>query len=956
MKFVEILSHLKGCCRRYFFVKGRLSFFSSGVVTLILLFAGVSIAVAAYTGPNRTVLTSSVWKGKGCTLIFAGSIPVSECPDYGLSCSDNYGIYIEHVDYVSPEDSCPVHTNEEALGWAQTEYGISLPADCFTNTDNTTQVVCSFRNNIPYASGENTYIFTCPDYYTGSGCTRIDTYTPLPPATVSGLLDCSAEGDNGWCAGVGTLELDSTEPMSGQTITSIETADETLCSSGSCSYTFPQGESSLTYWAVSSYGDTSIAVTSFMSVDSVAPTANLSITGSLNNGWYNSGSPLIFTTTGSDETSGVESELVFVAGDAAVDSPVTYSGSDTSSLTVQGQVLDLAGNSEMTSIQTIKIDFTPPLLSPSIISGSLGINGYYVTSVTVGATASDALSGLDTLSPSENVTFSTDGTHSQEFSAADVAGNTSTDSITVMIDTTKPTASPSILSGALGLSGWYVSSVVVSANADDATSGIDTISPSSSVTLDDQGSNTATFLVTDRAGNSDTFILSGINIDTVPPSMSPTITGTLGLSNWYTSAVTVRGHASDDTSGVLVDPVQTFSVDGIYDPVSLTAQDVAGNENTVTLAEPVKVDTTAPSISPTITGTAGNNGWYITGVTVVQNATDDTSGVLSAPSLDFTDGIHESVVLTAQDVAGNTRTVELVDPVKVDTVQPLISPTVLGTLGSNGWYVSSVTLQTNATDESSGIASSDAVVLTDGVHSDVILTAEDNAGNTRSVTLADTYSVDTVVPEIVFNALPVVTGPVTISGSAQDTTSGLDTFELSINGGLTWDTVTVNPDGTWSVPDVNLVFVAHQALIVGRATDMAGNVSTRNLVAQSPTPTSPPRNDDPQPTPSPTSTVVYATSTPTAMPVVEITSTLASTPMPPESPRLSTPTSVAYTLVESTPDPRGDKSGVPIGTVIPIAVTGAAGMGGLAFLGSKYKWWESVIGFVGVLLFRRKDK
>lgn len=641
------------------------------IVATIFIFVITSLVSASYTGPGtRTIATSTTWKRWYCTL------------DYNLY--DDVNPRGQMPRYLSPSTGCPSGYYQFDYGYnpgslTKMYYRISISWSDYVGNGGT------YTGFMKYA-GEHLMLVNwyqvnaeLQDCTEGQeACGQVSVYTTYDPATVSGTNSCTLAGSNGWCKGVGTLSLSSTEPMPGQSITSIDNASGTLCTGGSCVLTYPEGTTSYTYWAVSSFGDTSVQATSSMSVDSVPPTADLSISGDVENGWYNGKSPIVFTTTGTDTTSGVASEQVIFSGGSSENSPYTYSGSDSSSLSVYGSVTDTAGNSTDTPSQTIKIDTTNPIISPYISSGTLGNNNYYITNVTLGASVSDNLSGVNTYSPS-SVTFTTDGTHTQNFSISDNAGNSGSGSITIKIDKTKPDATLSVTSGLPGLSGWYKSNVTVSADATDLTSGIASVSPSTSIILDDEGANTATFVIEDLAGNTGTYSTSPIMIDTVKPSLAPTIEGTLGKNGWYISDVTVRGNATDATSGILIDPVLNFS---------------------------------------------------------------------------------------------------------------------------------------------------------DGIHTSALLTAEDNAGNFITETLSDPIKVDTEAPTITFDEIPQkIVSSVNLSGTVQDDTSGMDQFQVSTNGGLSWTTVSINSDGTWEMPDTTLVFSAAKALIIGKASDLAGNTSTINLEA-----------------------------------------------------------------------------------------------------------------------------
>jgi hypothetical protein len=151
----------------------------------------------------------------------------------------------------------------------------------FASGPNQGQFACS----MPCGEPEN-YPAMCGSACSATGCsssqeTSSSPGKPLPPATVSGSATCASPGDNGWCKGGATLNLSASEPLSGYSITGIESTLGLLCStSGSdvnCSWPFPQGSTSLNFWADSSYGDTSTMASALMMLDSMPPSLTLSI-------------------------------------------------------------------------------------------------------------------------------------------------------------------------------------------------------------------------------------------------------------------------------------------------------------------------------------------------------------------------------------------------------------------------------------------------------------------------------------------------------------------------------------------------------------------------------------------------------------------------------------------------------------------------------------------------------
>jgi hypothetical protein len=124
-------------------------------------------------------------------------------------------------------------------------------------------------------------------------------------------------------------------------------------------------------------------------------------------------------------------------------------------------------------------------------------------------------------------------------------------------------------------------------------------------------------------------------------------------------------------------------------------------------------DTTPPAIAVNITNagtqtpaTAGASGWYSNAVTVTWNPNDPGSGIVSTTgcgSVTVTGGT-QTLTCSATNGAGLSASNSVT--IQVDTTPPVITPVVTGTLGANGWYISSVAVSWNVTDPESGIASS----------------------------------------------------------------------------------------------------------------------------------------------------------------------------------------------------------------------------------------------------------
>ena len=225
-----------------------------------------------------------------------------------------------------------------------------------------------------------------------------------------------------------------------------------------------------------------------------------------------------------------------------------------------------------------------------------------------------------------------------------------------------------------------------------------------------------------------------------------------------------------------------------------------------------KVDSQLPAITGTFSGNTGSNGWYLGQASFNGAASDNTSGLAnfscildgsSLPSCNsFTvnsPGSH-TILLTARDNAGNTRTLN--QSISIDTQSPILNASVAGTLGSHDWF-NAATLNASASDPTpgSGLAAfeynqdgggwvtfpaSGELALPEGKHS-VDIRAMDNAGQT--VLASKSFWLDTVAPALLFNTSGTLgannwyTTSLSLTASASDATSGIDLFEYQINGG-----------------------------------------------------------------------------------------------------------------------------------------------------------------------------
>jgi hypothetical protein len=180
---------------------------------------------------------------------------------------------------------------------------------------------------------------------------------------------------------------------------------------------------------------------------------------------------------------------------------------------------------------------------------------------------------------------------------------------------------------------------------------------------------------------------------------------------------------------------------------------------------PPPADLTPPEITPNITGTLGNAGWYISDVTVSWTVVDSESAITSSSGCTSTtitsDTTGTTLTCTATS-AGGTSTQSVT--IKRDATAPGIAFDHQGPAATTyGWNNTDVTLYWNCTDSGSGAVSSSVQETVSGEGSGLSGTGTcfDNAGNSAS----DSHSVN------IDRTAPVVTVTGVADGGAYQTGS-----------------------------------------------------------------------------------------------------------------------------------------------------------------------------------------
>jgi hypothetical protein len=300
---------------------------------------------------------------------------------------------------------------------------------------------------VPLPEGEGTLNFTatCSNGASASGSAsyRLD----LTPPLVSFTLIDGVTGANGWYLdGPVSLICSGSDALSG--FDGIVYGNQTADGDGvwvlDCTAYDVAGNSSSTGEVVG--------------IDGTPPVIDGYLSGGTvgTNGWYTAG-PVSLICDATDATSGVYGVGYGVQ---------TATGEGTT--TLDCFAFDNAGNSDVGSLD-ISIDSQPPTASLAY-TGTSGTGGWYTSDVSISVISSDATSGVASVDISVDGVAGTlatgDGTHSVSVLITDNAGNTTTLSGSVNIDTTLPSTAFSTGSG------WVRGTVSIEGTSSDATSGI----------------------------------------------------------------------------------------------------------------------------------------------------------------------------------------------------------------------------------------------------------------------------------------------------------------------------------------------------------------------------------------------------------------------------------------------------------------------------------------------------
>ncbi len=379
----------------------------------------------------------------------------------------------------------------------------------------------------------------------------------------------------------------------------------------------------------------------------------------------------------------------------------------------------------------------------------------------------------------------------------------------VQADSTPPVITKTV-TGTTGANGWYIGNVTVDWTVTDPESSFTMTGCVDTTISTDTAETTLSCSATSVGGTSSDSVT--IKLDKIAPSLSLPSNIVQEATSLNGADVTYVASVNDNLD--LSVTISCSPASGSIFPLGTTtvncsSTDAAGNNANGSFNVTVQ-DSTAPVIIPTVTGTVGANGWYTSDVSVSWSITDAQTEIKSSTGCEAAALTDETTGVTLTCSA--TNNVDLVNSVSVEIKIDKTAPTnvllsAAGTLGSNGWYTSAVTILTSGEDPISGVnCTADQIFSTDTPGIEVNGSCTNGAGmSTNAAPL--TIKIDTTAPAIAYQGQhPAANG------------SGWNNTDVA----LTWECT----DAVTTPVTQTLTSEAANQSATGTCTDLAGNTAS----------------------------------------------------------------------------------------------------------------------------------
>ena len=450
-------------------------------------------------------------------------------------------------------------------------------------------------------------------------------------------------------------------------------------------------------------------------VDKTAPTCEITVDASSkkgNNNWYIGNVKLLLSTN--DNLSGVSEYGITTNNTPEYNSSKTTTltnDTDNNGITYYGYVKDKAGNTGSCQITVKKLTETPSCTLAS--SGNVGNNGWYTSNVNIKMNTNSKYVTSKNVNNTnkDNYTLTSDtlGTTIKGTVTND-AGLTGNCSISVKKDTEAPSCNVNA-SGTKGWNNWYTSNVSMSLSATDATSGVMKYGLNANGTSYNNSNNqnltwdtdgiTYYGIVMDNAGNQRDCSSSVKRLATAP-SCSITASGNKGWSDWYTSDITntissTSPHVS--SKKITNNNSERYVINWDNDGMTVSGEVVneAGLKGSCSTWTKRLAQT--PSCSVNLSGTKGQNNWYISNINASVGSSSShivSSKITNNNSSNYTvNWDTEGITIGGSVTNAAGKSASCSNWARRLTQAPTCSISISGTKGYNDWYRSNVTVSMN---------------------------------------------------------------------------------------------------------------------------------------------------------------------------------------------------------------------------------------------------------------------
>jgi len=482
--------------------------------------------------------------------------------------------------------------------------------------------------------------------------------------------------------------------------------------------------------------------------------------------------------------------------------------------TVEFRSVDKSGNIEKTHLLNVTVDEIAPDVAYSVIGKSFPGDGivYVASGSSVTFVSTDTASGVNRLFYEVNgatysavsteavIYLSSAGFYGIAYNAEDNVGNAGGKQMfSLYVDTAAPRTDIS-LPGATGDNGWYVAPVAVAISFADDMAGVERTYYrldgasfaiyAASFPVVAEGAHILEANSVDNVGNIGDIHAAAFRMDISTPAVNYSLSPVPNKDGWNSGPVDVLFTGTDTVSGVsYCSSSFTVAAEGLNLPVSGYCRDYAGWSSTTSFS--LNIDTTAPASIPTVSGSPGSNGWYVSPVLLALNATDNLSGLAGLQySVDGSSfNIYASTVVVgasgahvfryyAVDRAGNPE-VEKLAEFKLDLEAPAVGAQASPQANTYGWNNGAVSVVFTGTDTLSGLAYCEPqkAIALEGSSQAVTGYCMDYAGWSSTASLV--LNIDTSSPRISYTAIPAANslgwnnGDISIKFACEDDLSGV---------------------------------------------------------------------------------------------------------------------------------------------------------------------------------------